>query len=110
MSDFSTDRIVVARKTYACRAGCGCDIEPGTSHTYFAGVWQGDFYTSREHVECSALCGFAWDDWNYHYPDEWPTFDTILEHECDDLRGFVEKADPPKGSPPWSWLDRFEAS
>jgi hypothetical protein len=54
MSDFSTSRVVRARKSHTCEE-CGRTIEPGEDYDRYAGVWEGDFYTFVSCRHCLAL-------------------------------------------------------
>jgi hypothetical protein len=51
MSDFFNRRDLVARKPHRCDQ-CRKMIPVGERHTYSAGRFDGDFQTSREHIEC----------------------------------------------------------
>lgn len=52
MTTMHKERLVKKpRKTYRCET-CGSDITG--EHIYIAQVWEGDFHTRREHVECIA--------------------------------------------------------
>ncbi len=49
----------VARKKYRCEQ-CQTPIEPGTKHRKEAGIWEGGFYTNREHTDCGEASHEIW--------------------------------------------------
>lgn len=67
MSDFTSSRKVTARKPHQC-AHCRREISVGTLHHYSAGVYDGGFYTAREHFECRS----AWHTLNFDIRDYSP--------------------------------------
>lgn len=60
MTEFFSERSIMAtRKQYHCEA-CETHIEPGSPARYYAGKFEGDFYSAHYHVECRE----AEIDWN----------------------------------------------
>lgn len=51
--EFFSERTVKGRKAHRCDA-CGQMIAQGEPGRYMAGKWEGDFWTSRNHLECRA--------------------------------------------------------
>lgn len=49
--DFSSQRTVVGRKEHVCEQ-CRKAIPMGERHSYFAGKFDGQFWTYREHADC----------------------------------------------------------
>lgn len=59
---FQTTSIHMARKAHRCET-CRDLIEPGTTYIKTAGVWEGDFYTAKQHEDCRKLWDALWPDW-----------------------------------------------
>lgn len=60
MSDFYNTKEVRARKAHKC-FHCGEDIQVGEIYVYTCGVYEGDFFTCKEHKLCSMLRDLACD-------------------------------------------------
>lgn len=60
MTDFHDYRIVTARKPHRCEH-CHKPIEIGEKYRSCAQVWEGDFQSYSEHIECHA----AWRELNF---------------------------------------------
>ena len=80
--DFHTHRIVAARKQHRCEH-CGKPIEVGEKHRRSAQVWDGDFSSYREHIECFA----AWNELNFsrHLKDRDPCEGAPFLRDDDDF-------------------------
>jgi hypothetical protein len=83
MSDFHTCSLVTGRKEHRC-GQCGDKIAVGVEHRKCAQVWEGEFYSFREHVECHN----AWNRLNFIVRD-YPVYDGAPflrddDHEEDD--------------------------
>jgi len=54
MADFGYEKETKARKTHKCEL-CRKTIEKGEVYLKRAGVWEGDFYSVKEHKKCNEL-------------------------------------------------------
>lgn len=52
---FRADKLITARTTKACDAGCRQPIVPGERYIKIAGVWEGDFCSALMHEDCHDL-------------------------------------------------------
>ncbi len=75
MTGFHRCREVKGTKQYRCGL-CGLRIRKGAKHWYFAGSWEGGFFTERRHAVCSRIASEAWDqvDWESRGYGEEPEF------------------------------------
>ncbi len=65
VSDFVTDRHVVARKVHRCDECCR-SINPGERYEYVFGVWDGDQSTYKTCADCESVrTYFFCDQYNY---------------------------------------------
>lgn len=84
-------RRTVAKPTKAHRCEhCGHMIPPGVSHLAKSGVWDGDFYTFRAHLDCNELWSEAFDTYG-DYSDGMP-LDLAEAIEPDERRSIVQEA------------------
>jgi hypothetical protein len=100
MTDFSTSRTIVARKSHRCEH-CRQPIDPGVRHLQLAGKWQGDFYACRVHDDCNALWDHLFHDWGDPYDGmEYDLIEVLLasgelqaaQESLDARRGFLPHA------------------
>lgn len=59
MSDFHTESKITARKTHTC-GECRAEISAGQVYVREAGVFDGQFYTSKHCRSCAALIHYGW--------------------------------------------------
>lgn len=92
MTDFHTFHIVTARKPHSCEH-CRTPIAVGEKHRKCAQVWEGDFHTYREHIECHN----AWVELNFDLRGidhcEGAAFLRDDDHETDD-KAWMQEAHP----------------
>lgn len=90
MTDFHTHQIVTGRKPHICEH-CRREIAIGEQHRKCAQVWEGDFHSYREHLDCHE----AWNELNFDLRDIYPTegapFLSDDNHEEDDRAWMREK-------------------
>ena len=69
MSNFHKNKTATAKRIYQC-ATCGLTIEIGQELGHHKGVFDGEFYDYRSHIDCSRLANdvrlhknLEWSDW-----------------------------------------------
>ena len=98
MTDFQSRSTVTARKDHRCEH-CGKPISLGEPHFKSSGVFEGEFFSLREHTDCSEaweamrdLAGLSYDE---------PS-DFLRYHEWDeDSRGWLIEAYPTVAARLW---------
>ncbi len=58
-----------ASKDYKCR-WCGESIPKGESHVYAAGVFEGEFSSSRWHPECNEVWERVGEEFDWYFPHD----------------------------------------
>jgi hypothetical protein len=53
--EFYSETFPKARKAHWC-CECAAPIEPGETHLYWRGKWDGEFDTGRQHMLCREVC------------------------------------------------------
>lgn len=86
-----TNKVRIAKKSHVCDV-CGAKIEAGEPYWYHVFIADGEFYTTKEHIECHEAANIVLDKNEYTSEDEvtYSDIQDMLVETCSELMGDIK--------------------